>query len=99
MGLEPTFTRRWIVSFAFGLVHGFGFSSALRELDLPTHGLVRALLGFYLGVELGQIVVVAAVLPVLALLRGTAWNRRLAWGSSMGILLVGLVLFLERAFL
>lgn len=97
--LRPTVTRRWIVSFAFGLVHGFGFSSALRELGLPAHGLVLSLLGFNLGVELGQALVVAVALPALALLRGTAWNRHVAWGSSMAILLVGVVLFVERALL
>lgn len=97
--LRPTVTRRWVVSFAFGLVHGFGFSSALLELDLPSHGLVVSLVGFNVGVELGQALVVAVALPVLALLRGTAWDRRLARGSSVAILLAGVVLFLERALL
>jgi hypothetical protein len=94
-----TAAPRWVVSFAFGLVHGFGFSSVLRELGLPTHGLLLSLLGFNLGVEAGQGLVVAAVLPVLAILRTTRWERRVVWSSSSAILLVGVALFVERAFL
>ncbi len=96
--LKPVVSRRWVVSFCFGLVHGFGFSSALRELGLPTHGLALALFGFNLGVELGQGMVVALALPLLALIRRTGWERRMVWSSSLAILLVGVVLFVERAF-
>ena len=94
--LTPTVTRRWIVSFCFGLVHGFGFSSALREMSLPSHGLLASLFGFNAGVELGQALVVAAALPLMAALRRTGHERRMVWGSSMAILLVGLALFVER---
>jgi hypothetical protein len=97
--LSRTISRRWLVSLCFGLVHGFGFSSALRELGLPTHGLLMSLFGFNLGVELGQGVVVAACLPLLLLLRRTPWEPRAVFTSSLAILLVGLVLFVERAFL
>ena len=97
--LAPAVSRRWVVSFGFGLVHGFGFASVLRELGLPAHGLLLSLLGFNVGVELGQGLVVAACLPVLALLRRTRWQHRAVWSSSLAILLVGLVLFVERALL
>jgi hypothetical protein len=97
--LTPTVTRRWIVSFCFGLVHGFGFSAALREMGLPSHGLLLSLFGFNAGVELGQGVVVAVALPAMALLRTTGYEQRLIRGSSMAILLVGLALFVERLFL
>jgi len=96
--LSPVVSRRWLVSFGFGLVHGFGFSSALRELGLPTQGLLLSLFGFNAGVEIGQAVVVAMALPALALLRDTRWERRMIWSSSLAILLVGVVLFVERAF-
>jgi hypothetical protein len=95
---DPVIGRRWVVSFCFGLVHGFGFSSALRELSLPAHGLLLSLFGFNAGVEVGQAVVVAIALPSLALLRRTRWEPRMVWGSSLAILLVGIVLFVERAF-
>ena len=96
--LSPVVARRWIVSFCFGLVHGFGFSAALRELGLPAHGLLLSLFGFNAGVEIGQAVVVAVALPSLALLRRTRWERRMVWSSSVAILLVGVILFVERAF-
>jgi hypothetical protein len=92
-------SRRWVVSFCFGLVHGFGFSSALRELGLPTQGLAFSLLGFNVGVELGQALVVAICLPLLLLVRRTRWSHPAVVAASSAILVVGLVLFLERAFL
>jgi hypothetical protein len=95
----PTVTRRWLVSFGFGLAHGFGFSGALRELKLPAHGLLLSLLGFNTGVELGQALVVVVVLPALMLLRDTRWERPVFKAASLAILLVGLVLFVERALL
>ena len=96
---SPSVSRRWLVGFAFGLVHGFGFSSALRELGLPAHGLLLSLLGFNVGVEVGQGLVVVVCLPLLLLLRRTRWENRAVLGSSLVILLLGLVLFVERAFL
>lgn len=61
--------RTWSVAFGFGLIHGFGFSSALADLGLPTEGLVGALVGFNLGVEAGQLVLVGIFLPVMLRLR------------------------------
>jgi hypothetical protein len=61
--------RRWIISFAFGLVHGFGFSFALREtLQFAGSHLVTSLLAFNVGVELGQLLVLAVLIPLLDLL-------------------------------
>ncbi len=97
--LSPVVSRRWLVSFCFGLVHGFGFSAALRELGLPSHGLLLSLFGFNAGVEAGQALVVAVVLPLIVVLRRSRWEKRMVWSSSLAILLVGLVLFVERAFL
>ena len=95
--MRPVVSRRWMVSFAFGLVHGFGFSSALRELGLPARGLLLSLFGFNLGVEIGQGLVVAVALPALFLLRRTRWELSVVKGSSLAILVAGLVLFVERA--
>jgi hypothetical protein len=97
--LARAVSRRWLVSLCFGLAHGFGFSSALRELGLPAHGLLLSLFGFNLGVEVGQALVVAACLPLLFLLSRTPWESRAVLSSSLAILLVGLVLFVERVFL
>jgi hypothetical protein len=61
--------RRWIIAFAFGIVHGFGFSFALREsLQFAGDHLLTALFGFNVGVEMGQIAVLLALVPALGLL-------------------------------
>jgi hydrogenase/urease accessory protein HupE len=96
---EPMISRRWLVSFGFGLVHGFGFSSALRELGLPRQGLLLSLFGFNAGVEAGQALVIVACLPLLLLLRRTRWASPAISTCSIAVLAVGLVLFVERAFL
>lgn len=64
----PAPRHRFLVTFAFGLIHGFGFASVLREIGLPKKGLLWSLLSFNLGVELGQLVVVAMGFPVLLLM-------------------------------
>jgi hypothetical protein len=65
----PRLERRWLVAFGFGLVHGFGFSFALREsLQFAGRHLATSLLAFNLGVELGQILVLVVMVPALALL-------------------------------
>jgi hypothetical protein len=62
-------SRRWIIAFAFGLVHGFGFSFALREsFQFAGDHLITALLGFNLGVEIGQLAVLLVLMPALDLL-------------------------------
>lgn len=65
-----TLTRRfpWAVAFAFGLFHGFGFAGALADIGLPQGEVVTALLAFNLGVEAGQLLVIALTLALLALL-------------------------------
>ena len=57
--------KRWRDTFGFGLIHGFGFASALQEFGLPRDALVPALGAFNLGVEIGQVAIVSLVLPVL----------------------------------
>jgi hypothetical protein len=67
----------WLVAFGFGLLHGFGFSGALREVGLPPDRVPEALLAFNVGVELGQLAVVAALLLSFACLRRLAARVRL----------------------
>lgn len=91
--------RRWLVAFAFGLIHGFGFAGVLTELGLPKDALVLSLLGFNLGVEIGQLAIVAAFLPVAYLLRNTSLYRKGVFvGGSILTMLVALLWFAERAF-
>ena len=91
--------RRWLVAFSFGLIHGFGFASVLTELGLPPGALALSLLGFNVGVEVGQLCLVAAFLPTAYWLRNTALYRKgvFTLGSWL-ILLIALLWFIERAF-
>jgi hydrogenase/urease accessory protein HupE len=91
--------RRWLVGFAFGLVHGFGFASALQELSLPSWPLAKALIQFNLGVEAGQALVVAAVLPVLIWLRRASWEPRAVRAASVCLAVAGSVWFVQRLFM
>jgi hypothetical protein len=98
--LWPLMTEdRWKMTFVFGLVHGFGFASVLKDLGLTQGGLVSSLLGFNLGVELGQLAVVAVVLPLAWWWRATRFYQRwvLRGGSGLIILLAGIWLA-ERLF-
>jgi hydrogenase/urease accessory protein HupE len=91
--------KRWLVAFIFGLIHGFGFASVLTELGLPKDALVLSLLGFNLGVELGQLAIVAGFLPLAFVLRHSAFYKKgIFWGGSFLTMLVALVWLLERAF-
>jgi hypothetical protein len=90
---------RWIVAFCFGLVHGFGFASVLTDLGLPKGVLAVALVGFNLGVEVGQIAIVSAFLPLAYLLRRTWLYRSVVLvGGSGAIATVAALWFVERAF-
>ncbi len=91
--------RRWAVAFGFGLIHGFGFASVLGDLGLPRDALLLALVGFNLGVEAGQLAIVAAFLPIAYGLRRTAVYRRMIFtGGSALIVLVATLWLAERVF-
>jgi hypothetical protein len=98
--LRPLVHRgRWLVAFGFGLVHGFGFATVLAELGLPQESLVPALLGFNLGVELGQLAIVAVFLPLAYATRHTWMYRRLIFvGGSAAIALIAAIWMVERVF-
>lgn len=98
--LKPVINhRRWLVAFVFGLIHGFGFASVLADLGLPQDTLVLSLIGFNVGVEAGQLVIVAAFLPLAFALRHTAFYRRgIFMGGSGLTMAVALVWLAERVF-
>jgi len=98
--LRPFLTQRlWIVAFAFGLIHGFGFASVLQDLHLPRASLLLALLGFNLGVEFGQMAIVAVVVPLAWSLRDSGFYRQglLPYGS-MATAAAAAVWLAQRAF-
>jgi hypothetical protein len=89
-------SHRWVVSFLFGLIHGFGFATALQELSLPPGRLAWALLGFNLGVEAGQAAVLLAVSPLLVWLGRATWGPRVVRLASGLIAVAGAVWFVQR---
>jgi HupE / UreJ protein len=98
--LWPVVQRgRWLVAFAFGLIHGFGFASVLADLGLPQESLLLALVGFNLGVEAGQLAIVAAFLPLAYAMRHTWMYRRMIFvGGSALIVLIAALWMAERMF-
>ncbi len=89
--------RRWLLTFFFGLIHGFGFANVLGEMNLPTTGLVRCLLSFNLGVEAGQLAFVAAAIPCIAWLRKSKHERRIVTALCVALALFGTAWFVDRA--
>ncbi|MBR0737593.1 HupE/UreJ family protein [Bradyrhizobium liaoningense] len=77
--------RRWRVAFLFGLIHGFGFAGVLREIGLPPNAAVPALAAFNIGVEIGQVAIVAVALPVLGLLDRLTTADRTAPARAAGL--------------
>lgn len=89
--------RRWIPALLLGLIHGLGFAGALGETGLPASHVLPSLLSFNLGVEAGQVVLVAVVLPLLLLLRRyERYYRYTVWIGSAGLFMLGLNWFLQR---
>lgn len=104
VGLENIVVRqpryRWALAMALGLVHGFGFAGALAETGIPTTHRLPALLAFNVGVEAGQVGLLAAVWPLLRWVqrRWPLWQSRLVYGGSAAIMVMGLVWFGTRTF-
>ncbi|MCG5051942.1 MAG: HupE/UreJ family protein [Myxococcales bacterium] len=103
VGLENLLPRlprhRAVLAFAFGLIHGFGFASVLQEVGLPREGFLAALVAFNVGVESGQLVVVAVVLPALVTLahrRPRLYERGLLPLGSAALVVAGLWWLMQR---
>ncbi|MDB6063362.1 MAG: hypothetical protein JWM78_3465 [Verrucomicrobiaceae bacterium] len=97
--LFPKVTEgRWRIAFLFGLLHGFGFASVLADMGLPSGARLLSLVAFNLGVEVGQLAVVLAVMPLAYVLRATRFYRAgvMPWGSS-AIAVLAMVWLVQRA--
>ena len=96
--MEQPGSLRWFVAFVFGLVHGFGFAGALAETALPAGRIAHALVGFNLGVEIGQLGIVVIAWPLLRLaFRARPGSRALLIQlGSAPVLAAGLYWFVSR---
>jgi hypothetical protein len=90
--------ERYRITFLFGLIHGFGFSNVLREMQLPRANLALSLFSFNLGVEIGQVVFVVLLFPVIEDLIASGWTK-LRPAVSITIACLATYWFVQRAFL
>ena len=88
--------RETIIAFGFGLVHGLGFAGLLSDLGLDRTNRVWSLIGFNLGVEIGQVAIILLVFPVLFLLRRTRYYDIILKGGSIAIAVVACIWVAER---
>jgi hypothetical protein len=94
----PFLTRRiWLVALVFGLIHGVGFANVLADLGLPRDSLLTALLAFNIGVELGQLVIVAAAFPAIVLVMRLMRNPIGVPAVNLAIAGIGAAWFSDRA--
>ncbi|BFP39392.1 HupE/UreJ family protein [Flavobacteriaceae bacterium GF1] len=97
--IRPIFKGRdWVIAFIFGLFHGFGFASVLGDLGFNGEHLVLSLLGFNIGVEIGQVVIIAAIFPFLFLIRKRKLYPKFLVFMSVLLILMSLNWILERGF-
>jgi hypothetical protein len=93
------YTKRWLVAFGFGLIHGFGFASVLTDLGLPQHSLLIALVAFNVGVEVGQLAIVGVFLPLAYAWRATrTYQPPLLIYGSAAIAFIAFGWLIERVF-
>lgn len=97
--IKPIFKMKdWVIAFIFGLFHGFGFASVLSDLGLTNEFLTLSLLGFNVGVEIGQLAIIAVIFPVLFLLRKLKLYPKLLVYLSVVLIVISLYWFIERVF-
>ncbi|OAB28417.1 hypothetical protein PMSD_22035 [Paenibacillus macquariensis subsp. defensor] len=91
-------SRRWVLTFLFGLIHGMGFADILKEMNLPRSELATDLIGFNLGIETVQVTLVAILLPLLVLLHRWKYSRRAVIGGSTLAFVLGAIWLAQRLF-
>jgi len=95
--VRDNFSKRWMLTFAFGLIHGCGFASVLREMGIGQHGtsVVTPLVWFNIGVELGQLAIAAVMLPLIWKLKPT-FPKRWVPATSIALIVLGSYFLVQR---
>ncbi len=97
--IYPIFGKReWLIAFVFGLFHGFGFASVLGDQGVGGEFLTLSLLGFNLGVEIGQVAIILGIFPILFFLRKTRFYPFFLIYGSVLLIFISLYWFIERLF-
>ena len=89
---------RWLVTFSFGLIHGFGFAGVLQEYITGKSDLVLSVVSFNVGVEVGQMIIFLIMLPILHLMRKKLAARKITVVASISIFILGSIWLVERVF-
>lgn len=94
-----SYRKEWLLAFGFGFIHGFGFANAMHEMNLESINFLSAVLGFNFGVEIGQVVIVLIILPLLYMLslKGV-YKRYIAPSLSYIVATISLLWTIDRAF-
>ena len=90
---------RYRITFIFGLIHGFGFSNVLREMQLSRAHLALSLFSFNTGVEIGQIAFVLIVFPLVIYMASSPWRQQSRFVVSLVVMCLAVYWFVQRAFL
>jgi hydrogenase/urease accessory protein HupE len=90
--------KRWLLTGLFGLVHGLGFVGALKAITVSREELLLSLFSFNIGIEAGQLLIIAISIPALRYLRSRAWDRRFCRRFSQGAAALGTVWIIQRVF-
>jgi len=96
--LRQNVRKRWLLTGLFGLVHGLGFVGALKAITVSRNELLLSLFSFNLGIEAGQLLVIAIAIPALHYLRSRDWDRRFCRAFSQGAAALGTVWLIQRVF-
>jgi hypothetical protein len=97
--IKPIFKgREWVIAFVFGLFHGFGFATVLGDIGLEGEFLVYSLLGFNIGVEIGQFVIIALTFPLLYFIRKRKLYSKILVVGSIFLILASIYWIIERVF-
>lgn len=97
--IKPIFKGRdWVIAFVFGLFHGFGFASVLGDLGLQNEFLAYSLLGFNLGVEIGQVFIILMIFPVLYIIRNHKLYPKIIIYGSIFLIIASIYWVIERIF-
>jgi len=93
-----SYKKEWLLAFGFGFIHGFGFANAMHEMNLNTSHFASAVFGFNIGVEIGQIVIVLILLPLLYKLSFQKFYKRFLQLSSLIVANIAFLWAIDRAF-
>ena len=97
--MKKRVVERYYVTFVFGLIHGFGFSNVLREMQLSRSHLALSLFSFNAGVEIGQLTFVLVLFPLILYISRSEWKQQTQFAVCVAIICLATYWFAQRAFL